>query len=109
MTSTERAAYQPSDKLDPMWKDVVWLLKNAPRHFFRVSWIPSHLMDKGKEHLLKAYSDTGGYLEMARGNFAADAFAKAWTDLAAPPASVLTKDKFVQPLSSYADTCVVSL
>jgi hypothetical protein len=99
MGSSDRAAYQPSEKLDPMWKDVVWLVKNAPRHFFRVNWIPSHLMDNGKERQLKAYLDDGGCLEMAKGNFAADALANAGADLAAPPASVLTKDKFVQLLA----------
>ena len=82
-----------------MWRDVVWLVKNAPRHFFRVLWTPSHLMDKGNEEKLRLYLEAGGSLDMAMGNAAADTLANAGADLAAPPASVLIKDRFVQILA----------
>ena len=72
-----------------MWKDVVKLIKNAPRHYFRVHWVPSHLTDEVNDDRLNDYLESGGSLQMAHGNAVADKLADAGTDLLAPTASVL--------------------
>ena len=40
---------------DPMWTGLADIVNRAPAKFFRVSWIPGHLLDKGKEGKLEDY------------------------------------------------------
>ena len=54
--------------------------------------MPSHMLDAGKESLLEEYLMTGGTMEWAQGNKAADILADRGAQLAAPPETLLWKE-----------------
>ena len=77
---------------DSMWADVAWLIANAPRGFFRVMWVPSHLLEEGREERLEEYLSQGGELELLRGNSAADRLTNLGASLDAPSTSLKLRD-----------------
>ena len=95
----ERSEFQPSNKMDYMWKYVAEAVKAAPRSFYRTYWVPSHLLEEGKEERLEQYLQGGGDKEMLIGNQAADSRAGMGASLDAPPPSAISKDKLVTRLA----------
>ena len=57
---------------DAMWLALDAIISCAPPNFFRISWMPGHLLDTGKEDALEEYLLMGGTMQLAQGNKCAD-------------------------------------
>ena len=101
----------PLDKQDHdvMWDSLAGLVDNAPINFYRISWIPGHLLDNGKEDKLEEYLSTGGTLAMAQGNRAAAALAEQGAKLASPPLSMLWREHLVKQLAKVVQTMQITI
>ena len=102
-----RNNYTISGQMDPMWGDIVKVMKRAPKEFYRVLWQPSHLEDEGNEQRLADFLEAGGDINLVRGNAGADKLAEAGAALQAPPLSVLQKDRMVLLLAKKVQTMQV--
>ena len=89
---------------DEMWKSLSHLIERAPRNFYKVSWMPSHLTDSGKEAQLEEYLLQGGSMLWAQGNRGADILADNGALSAAPASSLLWKDHIVKQLAKVVHT-----
>jgi hypothetical protein len=96
----ERDSYTAPEHLDPMWEDVVTIMKRAPKQFYRVLWQPSHLEDEGNEQKLTDFLEAGVDINLVKGNAGADELAEAGAAMRAPPLSVLQKDRMVLLLAN---------
>ena len=94
---------------DCMWKAVAQIIERAPRNFYKVSWMPSHLMDSGKETQLEDYLLQGGSMLWAQGDRGADILADMGAQSAAPAATLLWKDHIVKQLARVVQTMQVTI
>jgi ribonuclease HI len=84
---------------DPMWDALELIVRRAPERFFKIRWIPGHLLDPGKEAKLENFLAEGGDLALARGNSAVDILAEKGAKLAEPKQSLLWKEFLVMKLA----------
>ena len=105
------ALVSPLDRpgYDPMWDAVDGIVSRSPLHFFKVSWIPGHLLDEGHESKLELFLQEGGLLEWAQGNKAADHCGEKGAQCGAPPTSMLWRDFLVTKLARTVQAMQVSI
>ena len=59
-----------------MWEALELIVARAPVRFFKIRWIPGHLLDSGKEAKLENFLAEGGEMHHAKVNFASDILAE---------------------------------
>jgi hypothetical protein len=92
-----------------MWKAVANILVTLPPKFVRVLWVPSHLLDQGKEDELEQFLATGGDMELLKGNQAADVVADRGAGMDPPDPSLQLKDKLVFKLACAVQTMQIMI
>jgi hypothetical protein len=92
-----------------MWDALELLVRRAPERFFKIRWIPGHLLDPGKEAKLENFLAEGGDLALARGNSAVDILAEKAAKLAEPKQSLLWKEFLVMQLAKTVQAMQITI